>query len=245
MKGIILAAGVASRMRPLTDKSPKCLLQVGKKSILERTIENLMLNGINELVIVTGYLEQMIRDFVTDRYPSLCVHFISNEKYETTNNVYSLWLARHLISDSDIILMDSDIIFDHRILGLLLHPKGLNRLAVRFEDNMGEEEMKVIVSNDQRILKISKQIDPAKAAGESMGIAKFDEEFVGDLLKIIDNRIVNRGLVDDFYEAAFQEALEVGHKLYAVDILDYRCVELDTVEDITYARENVIRELDA
>ena len=244
MKAIILAAGVASRMRPLTDDAPKCLLPVGKKSILERTIDNLMINGINELIIVTGYLEQMIRDFVADHYPSLRVNFIYNEKYETTNNVYSLWLARHLISGSDIILMDSDIIFDQRIVALLMHPQGMNRLAVRFEDNLGEEEMKVLVSKDQRIMQISKQIDPQKAAGESMGMAKFDGEFVRVLLNIIENRIVDRGLVNDFYEAAFQEALEEGYELYAVDILNYRCVELDTVEDMAYAREVVVAELD-
>ena len=243
MKGIILAAGVASRMRPLTDKSPKCLLQVGKKSILERTIDNLLLSGINELVIVTGYLEYMIRDFITEHYPSLHVHFIQNEKYETTNNVYSLWLARHLISGSDIILMDSDIIFDQRIIGLLMHTQGMNRLAVRFEDNLGEEEMKVLLSDDQRILTISKEIDPKKAAGESMGLAKFDKAFVDVLLAIVDKRI-SEGLVNDFYEAAFQEALEQGYELYAVDILGYPCVELDTVEDIAEARKQVIKELD-
>ena len=69
MKAIILAAGVASRLRPLTDNTPKCLLPVGEKSILERTIENLMENGVNELVLVTGYLRHMIEDFVMCHKP--------------------------------------------------------------------------------------------------------------------------------------------------------------------------------
>ncbi len=244
MKGIILAAGVASRLRPLTDNTPKCLLPVGQKSILERTIDNLIANGINEIIIVIGYLEDMIKTFVTGCFPSLKVHYISNEKFDSTNNIYSLWLARRLITDSDIILLDSDIIFDHRIIELLMEPATNNRLAVRFEDNMGEEEMKVLVSDDNRILSISKEIDPAQAAGESMGMAKFDRRFTGELLNIIERRIFNDGRVNEFYEAAFQEAIELGHNLYAIDIKDFRCVEIDTIEDMEYVREEIIGELE-
>ncbi len=245
MKGIILAAGVASRLRPLTDNTPKCLLPVGQKSILERTIDNLIINGITELIIVTGYLEDMIKSFVVKNYPDLKVHFVFNARYDSTNNVYSLWLAKNLIAESDIILMDSDIIFDHRIIKLLMDKATKNRLAVRFEDNMGEEEMKVLITADNHIKSISKDINPAEAAGESMGMAKFDCEFVAELLKIIERRIFEEGLENEFYEAAFQEAIDNGADLYAVDIKDYRCVEIDTVEDIDHARNEVVTKMDS
>lgn len=245
MKGIILAAGVASRLRPLTDNTPKCLLPVGEKSILQRTMDNLILHGINEIIIVTGYLEDMITSFVEKNYPDLKVDFISNEKFDSTNNVYSLWLAKELIAGSDIILMDSDIVFDHRIIKLLKNNTIKNPLAVRFEDNMGEEEMKVLVDDDNRILSISKEINPEEAAGESMGMAKFDHEFVDKLLTIIERRIFEEGLDNEFYEAAFQEAIKQGNDLYAVDIKEYRCVEIDTAEDIAYARDEVSGHLDA
>ena len=162
MKGLILAAGVASRLRPLTDNIPKCLLPVGQKSILERTIDNLILCGIKELIIVTGYFEDMIKSFVVKNYPGLKVHFVSNERYDSTNNVYSLWLAKELIDNSDIILLDSDIIFDHRILELLMDDASKNRLAVRFEDNMGEEEMKVLITEDNHIRSIVRRSNPQK-----------------------------------------------------------------------------------
>jgi choline kinase len=245
MKGIILAAGVASRLRPLTDNIPKCLLPVGKKSILERSIDNLIHNGINEFIIVTGYLEEMIKSFINENYPDLKVHLISNERYDSTNNIYSLWLARDLFTESDIILMDSDIIFDQRIIELLMDSASKNRLAVRFEDNMGEEEMKVLISENNHILSISKEIEPARAAGESMGIAKFDRKFVSKLMNIVERRIFEEGRENEFYEAAFQEAIEEGENLFAVDIGDYRCVEIDTAEDLAYVRDEVIRELDA
>ena len=76
--GVILAAGMAKRLRPLTDKCPKCLLAVGERTLLQRTVDAMMKAGINELVVVTGYKAEMIRDFLTAHYPSLTIHFIDN-----------------------------------------------------------------------------------------------------------------------------------------------------------------------
>ena len=71
MKAIILAAGMASRLRPLTDHKPKCLLEIGKQCLLGRAIEGLIFNGIREVVIVTGYLQEQIIEFVQRHYPDL------------------------------------------------------------------------------------------------------------------------------------------------------------------------------
>ena len=120
MKAVILAAGVASRLRPLTNNTPKCLLKVGSKNILELTIENLVANKIFDIVIVTGYLENQIRDFVNIRFPELNITFCYNEFYESTNNIYSLWLARNALHADDMLLMDSDIVFDKRIIAKLM-----------------------------------------------------------------------------------------------------------------------------
>ena len=79
MKAIILAAGMASRLRPLTDHKPKCLLEIGKQCLLGRAIEGLILNGIREVVIVTGYLQEQIIEFVQRHYPDLKVEYIYNE----------------------------------------------------------------------------------------------------------------------------------------------------------------------
>ena len=69
MKAVILAAGIASRLRPLTDHKPKCLLEIGNKCLLERAIDGLLANGLNDIVIVTGYLQEQITTFVSGRYP--------------------------------------------------------------------------------------------------------------------------------------------------------------------------------
>jgi choline kinase len=243
MKGVILAAGVASRLRPLTDAIPKCLLQVGEKTILQRTLDNLIDNGIEEFVIGTGYREEMIKDYISQNYPSTDILFVYNKIFDTTNNIYSLWLTKDLLQGSDLIIMDSDIIFDRQIIHLLLDQNHDNCLAVKSDHKLGEEEMKVLISADNQIMKISKDINPGKAAGEAIGIAKFSQDFVQFLLEIVDRRI-SEEKVHDFYEAAFQEAIEKGQKVYSIDVGALRCAEIDTIEDIQHAEEDIIPHLD-
>ena len=103
MKAVILAAGIASRLRPLTDTTPKCLLKVGERCLLQRAFDALLQNGFREFVIVTGYRQQQIVNFLEAHYPALEVTFIYNEKYASTNNIYSLWLTRPYVDKEDIL----------------------------------------------------------------------------------------------------------------------------------------------
>lgn len=244
MKAVILAAGIASRLRPLTDNTPKCLLKLGGKSILERTIDNLINNSVEELIIVTGYLEEKIKSFISQSYPSLKVTFIYNDVYDSTNNIYSLWLIKDHVKNTNILLLDSDIIFDRRIVQLLLNSGPGNFLAVRSGNDIDDEEMKVITKRDKVVTKISKIIDPALATGESIGIEKFEAGFLDILFEKLFHRVVTEGRENDFYEAAFQDAIDDGQKIYAVDVGNYRCIEVDTAEDMENAEKMVAKYID-
>ncbi|VAX18513.1 hypothetical protein MNBD_IGNAVI01-2193 [hydrothermal vent metagenome] len=232
MKAVILAAGVASRLRPLTDNTPKCLLKVGDISILERTIDNIAANGIEDIIVVTGYLREMIEDFLTAKYPELNFTFFFNEKYDSTNNVYSLWIAKDVLLGHDMLLMDSDIVFDSRILGQLLNAEHENCLAVNSSVELDEEEVKITLNDDGSIKEINKEIDPKLAVGESIGIQKFDKKLVWRLFTILDIRILDKKDVNIFYEAIFEEAINNGAKIYPVDVENYKCMEIDTAEDL-------------
>ncbi len=131
MIAVILAAGMASRLRPLTDDKPKCLLEIGNRCLLQRTMDALVAAGIDEYVVVTGYRGEMIRQFLTEHYnlmpmsflPSegrLTIHFVDNPDYATTNNIYSLWLTRPYVNGSDFLLLDSDILFDPAVVERVL-----------------------------------------------------------------------------------------------------------------------------
>ena len=236
MKGVILAAGVSSRLRPLTDAVPKCLLEIGGRSILGLTLENLIANGIGDVVIVTGYRGDQIRAFIRDAFPALDVEFVTNDRFETTNNSYSLWLTERAVGGEGIVLLDSDIVFDRRILGLLSGSGHENCLAITAGEALGFEEIKVEVAPGGTIRRIGKNVPPVDAAGESIGIEKLSGEFLGTLYRILERMIIREGNVGLFYEAAFQEAITGGAVMNAVDVGDLHCIEIDTEEDLYAAR---------
>jgi len=234
MKAVILAAGIASRLRPLTDNTPKCLLKVGAKNILELTIENLLANGVSDIVIVTGYLENMVKAFVNERFPRLKTAFIYNELFASTNNIFSLWLAKEALRGEAMLLLDSDIIFDGRIITDLLNSGFDSCLALK-RHKVGDEEIKVKTGEKGRILEIGKTVKPSEAAGESIGIELFGKDPLAELLGILDHKITVEKNVNQFYEAAFQELINKNGGLYAVDVSQYYCMEIDTASDLETA----------
>ncbi len=244
MKALILAAGFAARLRPLTETTPKCLLEISGRTILHRTLENLSDHGITALCVVTGYRASQITDYIREEFPQFKVTYFHNNIYQTTNNIYSLYLAREFALNHDIYLLDSDIIFDRRILNVLKdHPKP-DCLALRSYGPIGEEEMKVATDADGRIIRISKRIPPKNASGESIGIEKFSAGFVNLLYAVLADMIEKEGQTDQFYEMAFQRVIDGGGSLYAADVGRLRCVEVDTLEDLAHAESEVLQHID-
>ncbi len=244
MRALILAAGFASRLRPLTDSIPKCLLEIGGQAILGRMLQYLFDHGIREVGIVTGYRASQITDYIIREFPRVDVTFLHNNVYQTTNNIYSLYLARQFALDHDIYLLDSDIIFDRRILELLNEYPRPDCLAMRSYGPIGEEEMKVTTGVDGRIVDISKRIPPEEASGESIGVEKFSAGFMNRLFSVLTDMIENQGQSDQFYEEAFKRVIDQGHPLFAVDVGQFRCVEVDTLDDLQHAETEVSQFID-
>ena len=230
MKAVILAAGTASRLRPLTSNTPKCLLKVNGKTLLERTLDNFISNGITEFLIVTGYLQEMIIDFVKKNYPELNVKFLYNKDFATTNNIYSLYLAEEFACGNNFILSDSDILFSKDIISALLADKNPDVLAMNRHE-LGEEEIKIISDGERNVLEISKVCSIVKAVGESVGLEKMSAEYSAALYKELHQMIDNEGLSNVFYEKAFERLIPQGHIFKYLDTIDFFSMEIDTVED--------------
>lgn len=235
MIGVILAAGMAKRLRPLTDERPKCLLTVGQRTLLQRTVDGIIAAGISELVVVTGYRAQMIRDFLTSQYPDLTIHFIDNPDYAHNNNIFSLWLTRPYTEGRDFLLLDSDILFDPQIIPAVLSAEGSALALNRHE--LGEEEIKVIVDDQNRVVEISKVCSIEQAIGESVGIEKMEADYSAALFRELEQMIEGEGLIDIFYERAFERLIPQGHTFTVVDTTRYFSIELDTVEDFENAKK--------
>jgi choline kinase len=134
-----------------------------------------------------------------------------------------------------MLLLDSDIIFDSRIIGQLINSDYEDCLALRSTETLSEEEIKCLLNKDGSIKEISKTINPSDAIGESIGIEKFSKDLVFRLFTILDRKILDKNEVNIFYEAAFQDAMDSGAKIYPVDVEEYKCMEIDTVEDFKSA----------
>lgn len=257
MKAIILAAGTASRLRPLTLHTPKCLLKVGERTLLQRSMDALIEAGIREFVIVTGYLHEQIEDFVRETYQNSLplregqggsVRFIHNKDYETTNNIYSLWLARPEAEGEEVMLLDSDLLYDAEIVKRVLADKHENVLTL-IRHELGEEEMKVVMAPDGSITEISKTCDPALAAGESLGIERMGKAYTTALYKELEGMMDEEHLENKFYELAFQRLIAKGQTLTSpsaidlrfsvLDVTDLFSCELDTVEDFENAKQRI------
>ena len=241
MIGVILAAGMAKRLRPLTDTKPKCLLEVGKRTLLERTVDAMRQAGIQEFLVVTGYRGEMIREFLTIHYPLSTIHYLDNIDYEHNNNIYSLWMACQKVRGCDFLLMDSDILCDPAAV-VRIAQEQTSALAVNRHE-LGEEEMKVVVDADSRITEINKTCRPEDAMGESVGIEKITADYSEALARELDQMILQEGLIDIFYERAFERLIPQGHTFKVVDTTPYFSYELDTPEDFQRAQELMPKEL--
>ncbi len=243
MKAIILAAGMASRLRPLTLNTPKCLLNVGERPLLQRSMDAIIQSGVKDFVIVTGYLHEMIEDFVTKHYgDTINVKFIHNDVYDSTNNIYSLWLARPEADGEDFLLLDSDLLYDPQIVAKVVNNSSANILTL-IKHELGEEEMKVVTDKEGTIKEISKTCNPADAAGESLGIEKIGKDYSTALYRELETMMNKEHLENKFYELAFERLIPQGHTYTVLNVTEFFSCELDTVEDFENAKQKIPAEL--
>ncbi len=231
----MLAAGQATRLRPLTDNCPKCLLSVGDETILARSVRLLAARGITRFTVVDGFCGDMIRSALTTGFPSLEFTFIRNEDFRTTNNAWSLMLS-DCQGTEPIFLLDSDIVFAPEVLDAILDHPAANRLGLRSIGSVGEEEMKVRLDDRGLVVELTKEMPVAEAAGESVGLEVFSTEFTAALHTVLHRRMHVDQYVNEYYEAAFTELAQSGHEIVPVDLGPLPCMEIDTVADLDDAR---------
>ncbi len=241
MKCVILAAGIGKRLRPATTAIPKCLLPIGGTPLLTRTMKNLLSNRITEIAIVTGFQREKVRRFVKKSFPRASVTFIHNARFATTNNAFSLLLAREFVRDESMLLLDGDIIFSRSLLATFLAVKRKpNRVAVRVRGPHDEEEIRVRINRWDHIREIGKHVPTGSSYGESIGIEIFSPEATGQLFAILAERMKSPRGRNEFYEASFQQFIDRGNRLWAVDIGTEPAAEIDTADDLMRAERSIL-----
>jgi choline kinase len=233
-QAVILAAGVGSRLRPLTDQTPKCLLEIGGRSLLDRLLDQLAGAGIQRAAIVTGHLEERIAGHLKAKKSALEVVLVPNPRYLSTNNAASLFVAKDALAGfGGFVLCDGDVVLRGNPIQTLVAEPGC-ALIIEQKGRMGAEEMKVVVSGG-RVLRLSKELDPAECLGESIGIQKIGDEAISQLWEEL-SRMMHGGREGAYYEEVFQRLIDQGVPFRAVPIGPGAWTEIDDLADLEDAR---------
>lgn len=231
---LLLAAGTGSRLQPLTEDSPKCLTEVNKKTILERLIHGLRAWEFERLVVVVGHLDGCVRDYLESLASGLTIDYVRSDKYLTTNNIYSLWEARHAIQEP-FLLLECDLVFDDVLLGNMLVP---DRIAV---SHILPWMNGTTVSLDPMDRVTRFHLDRDHSADELVHKTVNMYSFSRPSWQRVTQRLeqyVSAGRVGGYYEAVFGEMVAEGSLSFeAVFFDDRRWYEIDTLEDLRNAEK--------
>jgi choline kinase len=229
---IILAAGVGSRLRPLTDDRPKCLVSLGGETILHRAVRVLHEAGVARVIVSTGYLADTVREALSGA--PLEVTFVHNPDYATTQNVVSLARALAALRPGEaFVKLDGDVVFARPVLDALFAAPGEAAVAVDRSGQLGAEEMKVLVERG-RVRRFGKGLDPRRAHGESIGIEWFEPAAAARVAAAIASA-VGRGRTDVYYEDVYNDVLDAV-AMSAVEVPGDAWTEVDDVDDLARAR---------
>ena len=238
MKAVILAAGRGSRLKPLTNRAPKCLVRLHGKPIMQRQLESLDRAGFRECVVVVGYRGDQVEYQFGPGFRNLELTYVYNDRYDDTNNIYSLWLARNHLDD-DILLLESDLIFEDGLLEDIAQSRRPDVAVVDwFRPPM---DGTVILARDgvaeSMALKSQQSEDfDYTHALKTVNIYSLSRETMARRFLPALDRYVQSGITNTFYEAVFAELVSRGDLSMAVHVTgDRKWTEVDTVEDLREA----------
>lgn len=229
---LLLAAGTGSRLQPFTDAIPKCLVEINGIPIIERLIDNLCDNDFKRLVIVVGYMDHRIRRFVNEYTGDLNIELIFNPVFQTTNNIYSLWLARNQIRES-FLLVESDIVFEPIHLEGLLYP---NKAALSpLQPWMNGTTITIDSLNRVQSFNMGGNGYREGADYKTVNMYSFSSSTWRKVIERLE-LYISSGKVNEYYEVVFKEMIADGSlSMDAVFFDPDSWYEIDTPADLKNA----------
>jgi choline kinase len=239
---LILAAGGGTRLRPRTDRLPKCLLPVRGRALLDYQLEALAAAGVGEFLLVTGYLAEQVEKHVARSGQAGRARTLVNPAFAATNNLYSLWVAAEEVAGRDVLCLHADVLFHPDILKPCLESTA--DVCAVLDRTLVEETMKAAVAGG-RVLEISKRIPPEKQFGTFLGIARFAPRASAALPEVLEAMIEQPGNRQAYFTACLPQlaahGLEIGYTLTD----DFPWIEIDTADDLAQAEEDIVPALQA
>ncbi|MHA1864224.1 MAG: phosphocholine cytidylyltransferase family protein [Candidatus Thorarchaeota archaeon] len=237
MKAVIVAAGISKRLRSIVKERPKSLLDFGGKSLLERSIEYLRANGVDEVFVVVGYEYQQIVDVLGNS-----VTYVHNPWFPTTNNMASLWFALPKVMNEEFLYLHADLLYHPQMLDNCLKETEGDIIMLVEKKKCIPEDMKVEVDGDRFIFS-SKDIPLDNAFGEWTGITRF-KQGSGELMFSEILSLLYKGEFNAYDTLAFSNLAksEVDIRVMLTDGLPW--IEIDFPEDYREAQEKIFPEIE-
>lgn len=217
MIGVILSAGMGTRLMPLTKEIPKTLLEINGMTLLERMIKNCIDADINRFIVVVGYNKEKVIDLcpqIAEKY-DIEIKTIANEKYDITNTSVSTYLASKFIEENDLddfVLINGDNVIDPEIILNLVASKNTGMIIDNFKE-LNEESFKLIIDDESfneektiangKINSIGKELDIPSSTGEFIGLSKVASDDVAEFNRILERLIEENP--QNYYDYAYKD----------------------------------------
>lgn len=227
MIAIILAAGKGIRLRPLTERIPKCLLEINGTTILENCLKNLRAVKVDKVIIVVGHCKEKIIEKIGDSYEGMPIEYIFAPDYETTNNIVSLWYGIQNVDD-DIFLIESDVFFGSKLLPDL---KGNEIVVSWYLPNMKGTVVSGVVYAQEMILGSKPDLE---GAFKTVNIYRIQKDTLKKIVIWLDVYI-KLGYTQEYYEVVIAELIKKKERFWLHFIAE-EWAEVDDIEDLKRAR---------
>lgn len=231
MKAVILAAGLGTRLRPITNEVPKCMVPVNGIRIIDKQIDNLLANGLSEIYVVDGYKAEVLATHLKETFPQ--VHIVSNPRYAETNNMYSLFLTSQFVKGEEFLLMNADVYYDSNIIAGMLQGDNQSKIACDRSGYM-EESMKITLNGD-KIDHISKKITPKEHYAVSIDVYRISAEDSKVLFKEVEDTILVKKDENSWTEVALDHIFK--NTSFIPYVIEGRWFEIDNHDDLHKAEE--------
>ena len=239
MQALMLAAGMGKRLGNYTKNATKCMVPVNGKTLIEYAIESLIYAGIKKFTMVVGYKKDVLKNFLKGKYPQIQIDFIDNDVYDSTNNIYSLYLARDVLSSDDTILLESDLIFDKEIIREIVSSPEKNLAVVSHFENWMDGTVTVL--NEEKAIKriVSKSdFDWNKVDSyyKTVNIYKFSKEFSKNIYMPFLGAYQTAYSKNEYYETVLKVISYLDGDILKAHLVDgSRWYEIDDPADLKIA----------
>lgn len=239
MQSIILAAGLGSRLGELTKECTKCMVKINGVTLIERMLRQLDRYGMDRIIIVTGYKGDVLKAYVQELGINTPVIFVDNSDYQHTNNIYSLWLTRAYLEETDSLVLESDMIFEDKVIEKMLAvDNGCGTFVARPRPWMDGSIVKLDKDNniiyfvdDEEV----KRIDPSYYH-KIVSIYKFKKGYVSEKYMPYLNEYVEKNKNNNIYESLLKVInLDIEKKIAAEILDEEQWYEINDIQDIDIA----------